>query len=844
MCIGNDARLSDARTPASHTHGNITNAGFLGTTANIPLITGTGGVIQAGSFGTAANTFCQGNDSRLSDARTPTAHTHAISEVTNLQTSLDGKAATSHAHGNITSAGAIGTTANLPLITTTSGVVTTGSFGTAANTFCQGNDSRLSDARTPTTHTHAISDVTNLQTTLDGKAATSHAHGNITSAGAIGSTSGLPIITTTSGVLTAGSFGTTAGTFCQGNDSRLSDARTPTSHTHGNITNAGAIGTTSGVPIITGASGVLQAGSFGTTAGTFCQGDDSRLSNARTPTTHTHAAADVTSGTFDIARIPTGSSSTTVCIGNDARLSDSRTPTSHTHGNITNAGAIGTTANLPVITTTSGVLTTGSFGTAANTFCQGNDSRLSDARTPTAHTHAISDVTNLQTSLDGKAASTHAHGNITSAGAIGSTSGLPLITTTSGVITTGSFGTTSGTFCQGNDSRLSDARTPTTHTHAAADVTSGTFDIARIPTGTSGTTVCIGNDARLSDARTPASHAHGNITNAGFLGSTANIPLITGTSGVIQAGSFGSAANTFCQGNDARLSDARTPTSHVHGNISNSGAIGSTSGVPIITGASGVLQAGSFGTTSGTFCQGDDSRLSDARTPTSHTHGNITNAGAIGATANLPVITTTSGVLTTGSFGTAANTFCQGNDSRLSDSRTPTAHVHSAADITSGTLANARTSATESDTASTIMLRNASKAVAVSIIEGVSNIAPGNGGSVAITDIKVLSSKVFAAGTLKSFYIVPNDGNIQTVTGTSVGTPNAYGIRYDGGTGAATTVVFTNGGLLSGSTATWHPSILFPGGVKPTLSSSGIDVITFINDGTYTFAFVGGLAFA
>ena len=50
--------------------------------------------------------------------------------------------------------------------------------------------------------------------------------------------------------------------------------------------------------------------------------------------------------------------------------------TSHTHGNITNAGAIGTTANLPVITTTSGVLTTGSFGTAANTFAQGNDSRF------------------------------------------------------------------------------------------------------------------------------------------------------------------------------------------------------------------------------------------------------------------------------------------------------------------------------------------------------------------------------------------------------------------------------------------------------------------------------------
>jgi hypothetical protein len=38
-----------------------------------PLV-GNGSTIIAGSFGTAAGTFCEGNDSRLSDARTPTAH--------------------------------------------------------------------------------------------------------------------------------------------------------------------------------------------------------------------------------------------------------------------------------------------------------------------------------------------------------------------------------------------------------------------------------------------------------------------------------------------------------------------------------------------------------------------------------------------------------------------------------------------------------------------------------------------------------------------------------------------------------------------------------------------------
>jgi hypothetical protein len=117
--------------------------------------------------------------------------------------------------------------------------------------------------------------------------------------------------------------------------------------------------------------------------------------------------------------------------------------------------------------------------------------------------------------------------------------------------------------------------------------------------------------------------------------------------------------------------------SHSHGNITNAGAIGSTPDLPIITTGSGVLTVGSFGISATTFCEGNDARLFDSRTPLSHSHGNITNAGAIGSSANLPIITTSSGVLTVGSFGTGAYTFCQGNDSRLSDARTPTAHASS-----------------------------------------------------------------------------------------------------------------------------------------------------------------------
>ncbi len=42
------------------------------------------------------------------------------------------------------------------------------------------------------------------------------------------------------------------------------------------------------------------------------------------------------------------------------------------------------------------------FGNMAGTVCQGNDSRLSDARVPLGHAHVISDVTGLEVALNSK----------------------------------------------------------------------------------------------------------------------------------------------------------------------------------------------------------------------------------------------------------------------------------------------------------------------------------------------------------------------------------------------------------------------------------------------------------
>lgn len=133
--------------------------------------------------------------------------------------------------------------------------------GIAAGATANSTDAQLRD-RTTHTGAQAISTITGLQTALDGKAASTHTHtvaaisglSTVATSGSYNDLTGKPTIpsaytlpTATSTVLggvivgaglnAAGgtvsvTYGSTAGTACQGNDARLSDARAPTSHTH------------------------------------------------------------------------------------------------------------------------------------------------------------------------------------------------------------------------------------------------------------------------------------------------------------------------------------------------------------------------------------------------------------------------------------------------------------------------------------------------------------------------------------------------------------------------------------------------------------------------------------
>lgn len=256
-------------------------------------------------------------------------------------------------------------------------------------------------------------------------------------------------------------------------------------------------------------------------------------------------------------------------------LIDGKASSTHTHGNITNAGAIGSTANLPVITTTSGKLTTGSFGTAANTFCQGNDSRLSNARIPvfTQIPASSSNTVDLNTYKTGGFYYVSSDVNmaqyVTNCPLSGtSNKSFFLLVETWGanstyVKQTLTYYNTNATYtrtCSSNTwgswSKLS--QDGHTHNYAASSHTHTKSQITDFPT-----------------SMTPTSHTHGYLTNDGKLGSEAGKPVMTCTDGKICAGSFGTTAGTVCQGNDSRLSNARTPTSHSHGSIANGGTLNS-----------------------------------------------------------------------------------------------------------------------------------------------------------------------------------------------------------------------------------------------------------------------------
>jgi hypothetical protein len=142
------------------------------------------------------------------------------------------------------------------------------------------------------------------------------------------------------------------------------------------------------------------------------------------------------------------------------------TPSSHTHtaSQITDFSSAVAAAAPP--TTDASLLTSGTLSASRlpASVVLTTDGRLSDARTPTAHSHAVADVTGLQTALDAKqaagsyAAASHTHtaeqvsglATVATSGSYADLTNKPTIP----AATTSASDLTSGTLA---DSRLSDS---------------------------------------------------------------------------------------------------------------------------------------------------------------------------------------------------------------------------------------------------------------------------------------------------------------------------------------------------------------------------------------------------
>jgi len=209
------------------------------------VITGSGTI--AADFGVIAGKVCQGNDARLTDSRTPTAHaashgaagsdpvTLGQSQITNLTTDLAGKVPTTRtvsAGTGLTGGGDLTANRTLAVDFAADGV-------SNASQAVRANDSRLSNNRPPGTHaaSHRAgggdavqltqAQVDNLTTDLAAKVPT------------------VRLVSTGAGLTGGGSlaadrtlavdFGTTATQACVGNDARLSNARTPTGAAGGGL---------------------------------------------------------------------------------------------------------------------------------------------------------------------------------------------------------------------------------------------------------------------------------------------------------------------------------------------------------------------------------------------------------------------------------------------------------------------------------------------------------------------------------------------------------------------------------------------------------------------------------
>lgn len=278
---------------------------------------------------------------------------------------------------------------------------------------------------------------------------------------------------------------------------------------------------------------------FSTASGTFCEGNDARLSNARTPLSHAASHQDGGGDELNVAGL-----SGRLADSQFVSIQDESVPQGQAHTfNVT--GAIGT------IVVASGVatLTLAPYGTAANTIAQGNDSRF-----PTSAEKA----------------------------ALAGTSGSPSNT---------------NRYVTDADARNTNARTPTAHAASHQDGGTDEIDLTGL-IGRSATSQFI----TIQDEGASQGQAH----TLNVVGASGSIAVAGGIATLTLTGGGGGGSLNVKDGGTTVVAAATDLNFDGTAFAVTSGPAGQANVAPV------------FSTSAGTFCAGNDARLSDARTPTAH----------------------------------------------------------------------------------------------------------------------------------------------------------------------------------------------------------------------------------